>query len=96
MSENFKITHNTDNLRFEVTMDDHLAELTYRLKDNEIYLMHTGVPKPIGNYGIARALTEHALEYALKKGMKVIAYCPYVRTYMKRHPDWRENLSPGE
>ena len=90
-----KIIHNTQNMRFEVLKDDHLAELTYRLKDDEIYLMHTGVPKPIGNYGIARALTEHALKYALENGLKVIAYCPYVRAYMKRHPDWRTTLFAG-
>jgi len=93
MSETFTIIHNKENLRFEVTKDDHLAELTYRQKDQEIYLMHTGVPKPIGNYGIAKALTEYALKYALENGLKVIAYCPYVRAYMKRHPDWRESLA---
>ncbi|MEQ8555000.1 MAG: GNAT family N-acetyltransferase [Cyclobacteriaceae bacterium] len=94
MSDDFNITHNTQNMRFEVLRDDHLAELTYRLKDNEIYLMHTGVPKPIGNFGIAKALTEFALKYALENGLKVIAYCPYVRAYMKRHPTWRETLAP--
>ncbi len=96
MAKGIEINHNLRNMRFEVLEDDHLAELVYRIKDNTIYLMHTGVPDALGNQGIAKALTEHALSYALQKGHQIVAYCPYVRAYMQRHPDWREKLSPDQ
>lgn len=87
------IIHNKTNQQFEVSKDGHKAELVYRMKGEEIYLMHTTVPKEIGNQGIAKALTIHSLTYALDKRYKIIAYCPYVRAYMQKHPDWRNELS---
>ncbi len=89
----FTVTQNTDNQQFEFRVEDHLAELTYRKRGKEIYLMHTWVPKPIGNRGIAAALTRYALKYAIDQGYQIVALCPYVKAYMQRHPDWREKVS---
>lgn len=95
MAEEIEIIQNKDNQRFEVRQGDHLAELVYRIRDNTMYMMHTGVPEEMGNQGIAKALTEHALRYALSNGHQIVAYCPYVRAYMKHNLDWRKNLSPS-
>ncbi|MGB6035244.1 MAG: GNAT family N-acetyltransferase [Cryomorphaceae bacterium] len=83
------ITHNTDNHQFETKVDGHKAELVYRLKENKIYLMHTWVPDEIGGRGIAAALALHALKYADSNDLEIVIYCPFVKAFVERHPDWK-------
>jgi len=86
------VIHSSEKLRFEVHLEDHIAELVYRLRDDKIYLMHTGVPEALSNRGIATALAETALRYAVKSGLKLVVYCPFVKAYMEKHPNWREEI----
>ena len=84
------ITNNTDNHQFETLVDGHKGELVYRLRGDKIYLMHTWVPEEIGGKGVAAALALHALKYADSEGLETVIYCPYVRLFVARHPDWKE------
>jgi hypothetical protein len=88
--ENFEIVNNVEKMRFEVHLDGHMAELEYRLKRNKYYIIHTGVPEELGGRGIAQALALHALRYGENNGLETIVYCPYVKAFLKRHPDWRD------
>ncbi|WP_345257243.1 GNAT family N-acetyltransferase [Flaviaesturariibacter amylovorans] len=83
------IRNNTQNLRFEIELDGELAVLEYRLHGGNIMLMHTGVPDALGGRGIAAALALHAFEYAKAEGMPVVVYCPYVKVWLERHPEWK-------
>lgn len=88
-----EIKHNSEKERFEFIEDGQLAELTYKKRGNTIYIMHTGVPETIGNRGIATVLAETALKYVLKTGLRLVVYCPFVKAYMQRHPNWRKELA---
>jgi len=50
--------------------------------------MHTFVPESLEGRGLASALAKFALEYAKGKNLQVIVYCPFVATYLKRHPEY--------
>ncbi|TNE61359.1 MAG: N-acetyltransferase [Bacteroidetes bacterium] len=89
------VINNTRNQQFEVYLDDHLAVLQYRLRENRMYFMHTGVPEAIGGRGVASALARTGLEHARKEGLKIVVYCPYVRAYLKRHPEYSDLLDQG-
>jgi len=89
----YAITDNQDNFQFEITEDGHKAELVYRLRDKQIYLMHTWVPEQIGGKGIGKALIEHALKYSIENQLEAIIYCPFVNSYVIKHPNWREELA---
>lgn len=93
MKEEVEVVNNQKNLQFEVHLDGHLAELVYRLRSNTIYLMHTGVPDAIGGQGIASVLAKYALDYSLDQGYEIVVYCPFVKAYMSRHPDWDKRPS---
>lgn len=75
---------------FEIHTDDETAFLLCRFYKSDIALMHTEVPYRLSGKGIASALAQHAFERAKEHNKKVMAYCPLVGAYLKRHPEYNE------
>jgi hypothetical protein len=50
---------------------------------------HVRVPDAVGGRGLAGQLTRHALDWARDEGLKVRPVCPYVATWIERHPDYQ-------
>jgi len=92
---NFDITHNQENMRFEVMVDGEKGFLEYRMKGNDIAFMHTEVPETLSGKGIASALAVYAFKYAKENNLPVIVYCPFVKTFLKRHPEYNVQLDPA-
>ena len=95
--DNFTVTNNLQNLRFETELDGEKAFLEYRWYKSDLALMHTFVPEKFEGKGIAGLLAKTVLEYAKAEGLKIIVYCPYVRSYLQRHPKYKvlEKNSPS-
>ena len=74
--------------RYEVTIDGQTAILNYARRPGSIELIHTEVPAELRAHGLASALARKALEDARAAGVRVIATCPYVRTFVQRHPEY--------
>ncbi|MEQ1946810.1 MAG: GNAT family N-acetyltransferase [Bryobacteraceae bacterium] len=74
--------------RFEAHDDGHVAFLEYRLHPGEIVMVHTEVPAELEGRGLGSQLAKKALEYARTKGFLVIPNCPFVASYIKRHPEY--------
>ncbi|RYY86947.1 MAG: N-acetyltransferase [Chitinophagaceae bacterium] len=89
------IHNNTTNLRFETGVEGEEAYLEYRLHDGKIMLMHTWVPAPLEGRGIAGALATFAFDHAKAEGLPVVVYCPYVKAWLERHPERKEQVVPG-
>jgi uncharacterized protein len=88
------IRHEPESRRFVADVDGATAYITYRPIDGEILdLDHTFVPRTSRGGGIASQLTAHALEYARENGLRVVPSCPFVATYVARHPAYRELLA---
>jgi predicted GNAT family acetyltransferase len=87
-----EITNNTKNQQFEVRLEDHLAVLQYRMKDNTMYFLQTKVPEPLGGKGIASTMAKEALTYAKENSFKIVVFCPFVVEYIKRHRVYLELL----
>ena len=86
--ENFTVTNNLQNLQFEIELDGEKAFLEYRWHNGDLALMHTFVPDDFEGKGIAGLLAKTALEYAKKENLKILVYCPFVRSYIQRHPEY--------
>jgi predicted GNAT family acetyltransferase len=87
MSETPPVTDNEDLHRLEVTLDGRLAELVYRVRDDRLVLVHTGVPGELEGRGIGATLVEAAIEKALAGDLTVVPNCPFARGWLERHPD---------
>ena len=85
-----QITDNTQKQRFEIPMGNELAFISYRWQDGKLALMHTEIPPEAEGKGLARELAKFAFEAAKQHQRKVLVYCPYLSSYLKRHPEYNE------
>jgi predicted GNAT family acetyltransferase len=89
------VADNTAAHRLEINDGGHIAFLTYRMKGDAIEYMHSETPPELQGRGYASALAKFALEREKASGRKVIASCPFVRAYVKRHPEYASVLLNG-
>ncbi|MEL6549286.1 MAG: GNAT family N-acetyltransferase [Pseudomonadota bacterium] len=67
------------------------AEMTFSIASEALRIVdHTGVPDTMRGTGAGRALVEHLVADARKKGFKVVPLCPFVNAERRKHPDWAE------
>jgi len=65
--------------------------IDYRRVGDRLVLDHTEVPPEFEGQGIAGALAREVLEGVRARGERVSIKCPYLVTYVGRHPE----LAPG-
>ncbi|MGE0601830.1 MAG: GNAT family N-acetyltransferase [Dehalococcoidia bacterium] len=88
--DNLTVTDNTTKSRFEVTVDNHGGTLDYSRSDDHIVLIYMEVDKELEGKGIGGRLTRFALDDSRSKGLKVVPRCPFVASYIKRHPEYED------
>jgi predicted GNAT family acetyltransferase len=81
------VTNNETEQRFEVTVDGHRAELTYRTDADRLVLVHTEVPDALEGRGIGGDLVTAAVDHAARHGLRLVPHCPFARGWLERHPD---------
>lgn len=88
------VRHDPEGSRFVVPLRDGDAQLIYApFGDDILDLQHTEVPPSGQGEGVGDALVRAALAYARERGLQVIATCPYVQGWLRRHPDERPGAS---
>ena len=75
--------------RFEVQLDDKIGEIVYRKEGSVYILAHTEVPEEFRGQGIALHLVHDALEQIKAEGGLIVPQCPFVKTYLRRHPEYQ-------
>jgi len=87
-AENIVVENDQAAKRFAARIDGKEAFIQYRYADDNLVLVHTEVPDSLSGRGIAGKLVHTALEYARAEGVKVIPLCPFVSSYIRRHPEY--------
>jgi predicted GNAT family acetyltransferase len=62
----------------------------YSERGGVIDMRHTEVPAALEGRGVANELARAALDYAREKKLRVIPTCPFVRSYIRRHPQYAD------
>jgi uncharacterized protein len=88
------VTHNEQEHRFESEAGGSLAVLEYEIRGELIYMTHTEVPSEEQGQGVAVALAKAALEFAKKANLQVVPACRFVQSYLKRHREFLDIVSP--
>ncbi|CAN5570727.1 hypothetical protein BH10ACT1_BH10ACT1_37630 [soil metagenome] len=74
--------------RYTILVDGLPAgELDYRTIDGRRAPVHTGVRDRYEGQGLAGQLARRALDDARAEGLKIIPLCPYVASYLEKHPE---------
>ena len=89
----YTLIDNKEKSRFEFRIGDQVAVADYSINGNVISIPHVGVPKALEGQGIASALVLSALQNIEERKLKLIPICPFVVTYVKRHPEWQKLLA---
>lgn len=87
----YTVKNNEKEQRFEIDVEGHIAFVQYETFDGGISYTSTVVPPEMGGKGIAAHIVKHALEYAAEHNLKVEPRCPYVKSYIDRHPEYQAN-----
>ena len=96
--KDIEIINNEEKRRFETQVGQYLAELTYYYSDDSIVFTHTGVPEPLSGQGLASRMAQTALDFAREHDLSVVPLCPFVASYIQRHPEYQDLVlkSPGQ
>lgn len=86
----YELIDNRENKRYEINIGSDVAFIEYVLSTGgEIFLTHTEVPKSMEGKGVGSALVLQVLKDIEERNLRLIPLCPFVATYIKRHPEWR-------
>ena len=89
-----EVIDNREASQFELVVDGQTALLVYQRTPASLTLVHTEVPASLRGRHLGDALVEAALDAAHAEGLQIVAVCPFVKEYMRKHPH-REATTPG-
>jgi len=82
--------------RFEIEVDGSaVGFIEYRRRPGSISFVHTEIDPDHEGAGLGGALVAAALDEARREGVQVLPFCPFVRSYLERHPEYVD-LVPEE
>ncbi len=77
--------------RFEATLDGQLVAVAqYERTGNQITFTHTIVAEAAEGHGVGGKLVKFALDQARAEALVVVPQCPFVQSYLRRHPEYRD------
>ena len=88
-----EVANNAARKRYELHAEGGLAVAYYEARGDALAFTHTVVPDRLQGHGIASRLIKAALADVRKRGLKVVAECPFVARYIERHPEEQDLLA---
>ncbi|WP_406043548.1 MULTISPECIES: GNAT family N-acetyltransferase [unclassified Micromonospora] len=87
----FLVEENPAKHRFEILVDDALAGFTAYIPRGELLVFtHTEVDERFQNMGVGSALIRGTLDQIRERGGRLVAKCPFVAAFIKRHPEYAD------
>ncbi|QXJ24818.1 N-acetyltransferase [Actinomadura graeca] len=86
-----EITDDAARGRYEIRVDGDLAGFAeYETRPGQVVLTHTEVDGAFEGQGVGSALARGVLDDVRAKGLTVVPRCPFIRTWIDKHPDYRD------
>jgi predicted GNAT family acetyltransferase len=85
--EDEAVYDNREASRFELKKDGELAFLEYERKPGAIVFVHTEVPPSLRGHHVGDALVKAGLAAARAEALRIVAFCPFVQAYLRKHPE---------
>ena len=85
------VADNAEQRRYEARQGSEVVGfILYRLDPGRITLIHTEVAPALEGKGIASQLVTGALDDIRRRGLTIVPICPFVRAYLRRHPEYAD------
>jgi uncharacterized protein len=89
-----EVIDNREASQFELVVDGQTAVLAYKRTPASLVLVHTEVPPSLRGHHLGDRLAQAALDAGRAEGLQIVATCPFVKEYMRKHPQG-EATTPG-
>jgi predicted GNAT family acetyltransferase len=77
--------------RFEVSLDGRLGGFAaYRREGDVVVFTHTEIDDEFEGHGLGGRLVQRALDTVRASGGRVRPQCPFVKSYIERHPEYAD------
>lgn len=87
-AEAITVVRNEERHRYEALLDGRVVGFTqYRTRPGQVIFIHTETEPEYEGRGYASVLARRALDDVRARGDKVVAQCPFIAGYIRRHPD---------
>lgn len=95
------VTNNEAESRYEIQVDGQVVGFAdYSVSPGVIAIPHTEVDPAFEGRGLGSQLASAALDDIRQQGMRVAPHCPFIATYIRRHPEYADLVegatTPGE
>jgi predicted GNAT family acetyltransferase len=88
MADGAVVRDNAAELRYELLVDGEVAGfIAYRNRPGAVALIHTDIEPRFEGRGLGTRLVEGALADIRARGLRLVPICPFVRSYLDRHPE---------
>ena len=82
------ITHDKKNKEFTMDINGELARVSYQLRNDTMYLVHSEVPYHLRGSGIGKVLVTKTFEKLSEEGYEAVAICSFIRAVARRSNTW--------
>jgi len=90
------VHHDRAQRKFYALLDGHEAKIEYAESWTDagcvLDLRHTFVDPALRGRGVAQALAARTLAMARQEGVKIIPTCPFLKSFLQKHPEAGEDL----
>lgn len=95
MSDEVTVRDVPERSRYEAHVGDELAGyVLYERHGDRITLVHTKVEDEFEGHGVGGHLARAALDDIRARGLHVVVQCPFIRSYLERHPEYQDLVAP--
>ena len=89
----FTVADNPAESRYELHDGDMLVAIAaYRLSGDTVIFTHTEVADAYEGQGAGSQLAREALDDSRARERRVVARCPFISSWIERHPDYADLL----
>ena len=86
-----EVRDNESEHRFEIHDDGKLAGFArYVRRPGRIFFVHTEVDPAFEGRGLGSQLASAALDATRATGERIVPLCPFIASYVERHPEYAE------
>jgi predicted GNAT family acetyltransferase len=92
-----RVVDNPEAGRFEVLVGGAVAGyVEYKPDGATVSLIHTEIDPAFEGRGLGSVLARGALDAVQDAGSSVLPFCPFIRGYIQRHPDYLDLVPPEQ
>jgi predicted GNAT family acetyltransferase len=89
-----RVVDNPSEHRYEAQLDGRVVGFSqYELAGDRIVFLHTEVDPSVKGLGIGSRLAAGELDDVRARGLNVVAKCPFIAAWLRRHRDYDDLLA---